>query len=254
MTEVDITTNNNNTSTNDDVNNNNNDNNVEDSNNSVNSKKQDSSNNVNVTTGEIEQQQQQQQHPVEQTHNNILTSQQALQLEMNEVSNEMNKAIPQLTEGILLMTKIPLDALTMKLLELQKEQTALLSLMSSENQKLQSVKGVDIIFENKINEYLLKVQTMKKEMSNVKERMTKLQKRAVNLKEKKQQHINNLNERVEKALQRERDLTVKPSPQLVQQQQQQQLQPQKSKESLNTNFDKQTWLDFEVSTLNNNVI
>eukprot|EP01133_Synstelium_polycarpum_P006258 gene6258-7258_t len=159
--------------------------------------------------------------------------------EQHDVGAEMLKAVPDLTEGLLLMSKIPLDAITMKLLELQKEQCTILSLMNNENQKLQSVKSIEIITENfkKVSEYLLKIQAMKKEMNIAQERMTKMKKRATTIKEKKQQHILNLNERVEKALQKERDLTVKPSPQLQQQQQQQQQSSQqtKPKQALNTN-------------------
>ncbi|EGG15101.1 hypothetical protein DFA_09925 [Cavenderia fasciculata] len=176
------------------------------------------------------------------TTNNIQQQQQPPQVQSSlfvptpihtiDIEKELLKSVPDLTEGLLLMTKIPLDAITLKLLELQKEQQILLSLVANENLKLQSVKDVDIIIEN-ITEYLVKIQSLKKDMNNVQERVVKMKKRAGALREKKQLHLVSLNERVEKALQRERDMMAKPTAQLLVQQQQQ--QNQKARQPLNTN-------------------
>ncbi|KYR02943.1 hypothetical protein DLAC_00425 [Tieghemostelium lacteum] len=132
--------------------------------------------------------------------------------------DSMSKAIPNLTDGLLLLGKVPIDAISLKLIELQKEQSLLLNALKSENVKLSSIKNVDTILENfsKINEYLIKIQVLKKDMSAVQDKLGKINEKAKSLKEKKKQYEISVHERVEKQLQRERDLIVKPSSQTIQ--------------------------------------
>jgi len=154
--------------------------------------------------------------------------------------NPLSLAIPDLTEGLLLINKIPLDAITLKLNELQQEQLMLLNSLKNENIKLHTIKNIDVIVENfkKISEYLLKIQNLKRDMIHATDKMNRLTDKANNLKEKKKQYQISLNEKYEKALQRERDLTVKPSPELQQNQQQQQQQNHKhhKQHTLNSNI------------------
>ncbi|KAF2072630.1 hypothetical protein CYY_006053 [Polysphondylium violaceum] len=154
--------------------------------------------------------------------------------------NPLSLAIPDLTEGLLLINKIPLDAITLKLNELQQEQLMLLNSLKNENIKLHTIKNIDVIVENfkKISEYLIKIQNLKKDMIHATDKMNRLTDKTNNLKEKKKQYQISLNDKYEKALQRERDLTVKPSPELQQNQQQQQQQPHKhhKQHTLNSNI------------------
>jgi len=127
----------------------------------------------------------------------------------------------------------PLEMLSKKLQELQKSQDSLLTSIHHESEKFENLPFLPVIVEcmNQTSMYEQKSVQLRKQMQTTSERLAKLKKRVEKLHLRKQQEVMAVAEKKERELERERQLTAKPSKALqtsTEQQQQSQQQPQQS--------------------------
>ncbi|XP_043484300.1 biogenesis of lysosome-related organelles complex 1 subunit 6-like [Leptopilina heterotoma] len=128
------------------------------------------------------------------------------------MSQDLQKAAEELTQGLLNIYQPPLEQLEKELKELTTKQETLLHEMQNENKKINDVEGEPSINEifSMINTYQTKLASLKSDMVSIHERTSKLKNRALRLQKTKQKEAVLKEQKREQELRREQELIGKP--------------------------------------------
>ncbi|XP_033212181.1 biogenesis of lysosome-related organelles complex 1 subunit 6-like [Belonocnema kinseyi] len=127
------------------------------------------------------------------------------------ISEDLQKAVEELSQGLLSIYQPPLEQLEKELKELTTKQESLLHEMKNENKKIDEVQEEPSLKEmfSIINKYQGKLASLKSEMSSIHERTSKLKNRAQRLQKTKQKEALTKEHKREQELRREQELIGK---------------------------------------------
>ena len=129
------------------------------------------------------------------------------------ITENMEEMVSQLTDGFLSEVQPQLLELREKTKEITKNQGILIETIQQENRKYSENKDIEEFTKmiSVVQSYYVKLKKIKNDMDHLDERLGKLKKRSVKLKEKRQKKDQDEAQKRQRELVLERELTAKPA-------------------------------------------